>query len=493
MASADEHAQTVLSAILQGRRDLLERASQSLTPEHFSDRIQARLFSMLLRYSDYTSGAVMPLKYLDDNLRGRVDPGQSQLFTETYQLLQTHKPDDAEFAWSVQQLREIAAERSTGEALTEAMEILRRGKTVGSETVQGHHAARSRLLESFQEIDRNLIRVEAPEGDIRDEASDMLADYVTRKHDRERGVGQGVRFGIDALDRKLGGLQPGELGLLAGYSSDGKSSLCVQLSWSAAVEQGKNVVFLTTETLRPQIRRKLIARHSKSPMFELPEGLNTKDLKAGTLSETDEVALQRVIDDLTKNPSYGRTYIAQVPRAAGLGSVEQRLHRIQRKFNIDLVVMDYLALLVSERRRQTAREEYAAILKEAKLLAVAFDNGRGVPFVSPWQVSRAAREAAENLGQYTSAAMSETAEATNSSDVIISLLAPSDNTERYADTVFQILKSRDGETANGIIVEVDYATSHFRSKRLVVDEITRGGSGALTGGDFSLDSYLNVN
>ena len=133
------------------------------------------------------------------------------------------------------------------------------------------------------------------------------------------------------------------------------------------------------------------------------------------------------------------------------------------------------------------REELSEILKGAKLLSVGFDNGRGVPLVSPWQVSRAAREAAETLGQYTSAATSETAEATNSPDIILGLLAPTDNTERRTDITMQILKNRDGETANGITVEVDYATCHFRSRRLA-DSLRSRDSNVSMG--YSLDNLL---
>ena len=158
MASASEHSQIVLSAILAGRRDLLEKAVQHLTPLHFPEKVHADLFTMLQRFSDYTGGAVMPLKYLDDNLRGRVEPGKAQLFIETYQLLAETTTEDSEFAWSVQQLREQAADKTTGEALAEAMEILRRGKTIDNQTYQGHHDARARLLEAFQEIDRELVR-----------------------------------------------------------------------------------------------------------------------------------------------------------------------------------------------------------------------------------------------------------------------------------------------------------------------------------------------
>lgn len=491
MASAIEHAQTVLSAIIPDRRDLLERAIMFLTPEHFPEPPQANLFRFLVHYSDRTGGAIIPLKYLSDQLRDKVETGKALQYEELWEACaETVVPDD-QFAWSMEQLRERAAEQATGEALTEAMEILRQGKQEGADFLRGHSAARERLLESFQEIDREITRQEAPEGNMKDEFSDILDDYAQAKAKRLSGASGGIRTGVDELDRKIGGFQPGELVLLVGYSSDGKSSFAVQTAWSAAVEQGKNVVFLTTETLRHQIRRKIIARHSKLPQFNLPDGLNSWDLKSGTLSDELETHFQTITRDLTKNPAYGNLFIAQVPRSATLASLDQRLHRIQRSFPIDLVVMDYLALLQSQQRRQTTREELATLLKDAKLLAVNFNNGHGVPFVSPWQVSRQAREQAESDGMYTSKALSETAEATNSSDIILSLLAPTDNTNRYTDVVMQILKNRDGVTANDVTVSVDYATSTFRS-RLVpgLDDFRRSDSGRIDA--FGVDDYESL-
>lgn len=481
MASAEEHALNVLGAIIPNRRDLLEKAMHQLSASHFQERSHSALFAFLQRYSDQTSGAIMPRKFMDDLLRDKVQPGQAILYEELYDSLEAMQVPDAEFIWSVAQLREIAADKATGESLTEAMEILRSGKDLGrGEIVKGHVEARQRILEAFQEIDRDLSMQDAPEGDMRDEANEMLLDYAERKQQREAGTSQGIQFGISALDRKIGGMQPGELVLAAGYSSDGKSTLCAQTAWSAAVEQGKNVVFLTTETLRPQIRRKILARHSTLPQFGIPNGLNTRDLKSGTLSPEDEGKLKDVVRDLTKNPAYGRLYIAQVPRSATVASLDLRLTRIQRRFNIDLVVMDYLALLRTQ-RRNSKREELSEILVDAKLLAVNFDSGRGVPIMSPWQVSRDARTQAENLGMYTSRALSETAEATNSADLIVSLLAPTDNSDREADVTMQILKNRDGETANGLVVHVDYATSAFSSRSLGLESmggVSRAGGGS---------------
>lgn len=488
MVSPAEHGLNVLGGILPASRKRLEKANSLLTQAHFVEKSSATLFAFLIRYADQTSGAVMPVKFLDDMLRDRgTAAGVREQLTELYEACAEMEVDDAEFTWSVEQLREIAAEKATGEALTEAMQILREGVEIQpGQFEKGHEASRLAIMEKFQSIDRDLRLADAPEGDLRDETNEMLLDYADRKRERETGHSRGVEFGIVDLDRRVGGMQPGELILAAGYSSDGKTTLCVQAAWSAAIEQGKNVVFFTTETLRPQVRRKILARHSKMAQFNLPEGLNTKDLKMGTLDEDGEAALQTIARDLTRNPAYGRIYIAQVPRAATLASLELRLARIKRQLgHVDLVIIDYLALFKATLRRTTQREELSEIMKEAKLLAVANE----VPVMSPWQVSRDARKEAENSKAYSSRALSETAEATNTADLIVSLLAPTDNSDRYADVTMQILKARDGETVNGLVVNVDYATSAFQSRSLGLDSLN--GVSRSGGGDaFALDDLV---
>ena len=100
------------------------------------------------------------------------------------------------------------------------------------------------------------------------------------------------------------------------------------------------------------------------------------------------------------------------------------------------------------------------------LFATTFNDGIGVPVVSPWQVSRAAQLEAERVGYYTLASLAETAEATNSSDVVISMLAQ-DTTDRYGTAKGQILKNRDGEKGDPVPLQVDFATSCFVDASLV--------------------------
>jgi replicative DNA helicase len=469
VTSPAEHAEVVLSAILPQRPDLLEVLLERLTPDHFTEPTHAFMFKLLLWYSNQTAGGVLSRRGLEDILEQRkVDAGRQANFLEMYDLLAGNSVPDVEFTWSISQLRSIRAERLTKEAIANGLEVLRKGPSDEDDEEEikaGHEAARKLVIEAFTEIDAELNQQDAPGGDLKEEKDDLVGDYFERKKAREAGLTTGIQFGIKAVDDVLGGLQPGDLCFTVGYSSDGKTSVCTQLAWNAMVTQGKNVVFLTTETSRTVVRRKLLARHSKLERFELTDGLNTRDLKNGTLTENEEAALPRIATDFARNPDYGHLWIQQVPNNATMASIEAFLYRIQRLWNIDLVIFDYLALLDSGKRRNSDREELSGNIKLAKRLGTTFDNGRGVPFVSPWQVNRMARDNAAKVGYYTSAALAETAEATNSADVILSLLAEeSERENRHRTVKFQILKNRDGATANHIDVLADYATSAFQSK-----------------------------
>jgi replicative DNA helicase len=465
----------------------MEKILRSLSKEHFPDPVLADMFTLIDRYALKT-GSVLTQSVVHDLMRKTADEGRLAHLGETYDLLAEANITDAEFDWSVSELQDRLAERQTQQALTEAMEILTVGKPTGKEgeIVLGHEAARENLMTSMSVIEKELHIQDSPEGDIREEESDVLAEYAERKRLLKEGMHQGVNFGIESLDDKLGGLQRGELVLSVGYSSDGKTTLCTQLAWSAAVEQNKNVVFFTTETTRDTVRRKLISRHSKLPKFELDEGINTRDIKAGTLTEAQEIRYAEVVRDLARNEDYGKLHVSQVPRGATLSAIEAQLYRLQRQFDIDLVVLDYLSLIRPAARRDSDREALSGILKESKQLSTTFNGGKGIPFVSPWQVNRQARDEASKLGYYTSRALAETAEATNSADVIISILRDENQDSRYADLKGQILKNRDGETAASLIYKVDYATSHFQSQNVsasLANVVSYGGNSSSTSGD----------
>jgi replicative DNA helicase len=470
------HGRVILSRIIISGfvpklgTSVLDEALREVNEEHFSETAHKALFVLLRRYADQARG-IMPRAVLEDFLRDQ-EPGRVLYYTELYDGLAAQRPTASEFRHSLAQLRELAADKRTGEALAQGMQILRGGvRGEKGEELRGHADARSYVLSAFAEVERAAV-ASSPEGDAGREARDILKAYAAAREHYVTGTIPGVSTGIPQLDKRLGGgIYRGQLVLVAAPTSAGKTAVCVQLGWDATVQQGKNLVYFTSETLREEVRQRLLARHSMLPKFGAcsgsDPGLNTRDLRAGSLPEEKHALLRAVLTDWEGNPDYGRRYIVQVPRGATLPVLESRLAAISRQFIPDLVVIDYLALLRPERARRDRREDLSGILIDAKEAARSFGDGLGVPVVSPWQVSREGERAARENRHFSLSALAESAESSNSADIVLALLdldPDDDSNGRRVPLQLDVLKNRSGERGGSLRLTADYATCAFTAQ-----------------------------
>jgi hypothetical protein len=251
------------------------------------------------------------------------------------------------------------------------------------------------------------------------------------------------------------------------------TTVCVQLSWWAAIMQGVNVIYITTETRRPQVRRKVIARHSCLPMFGLdagsdpqgrllPGGLDTIDIRRASLTPRQLEAYRAVLDDMRSNPEYGSIDIVQMPSGGTMADATMRAARIGKDKRIGLVVMDYIELFHPSNSRVDYREGLNNNILEAKDFARTANDGLGTAVISPWQVTRKARDEAATNQAYTLQSLSETKKASDTPDTVISVL---EDMFRPKERIFEIslaaIKQRDGAISDPFKVDVDYATSRF--------------------------------
>jgi len=478
MRGAAEHGEIVLTAVIGGRGSLraLDFALTRVTPEHFEDPRQQMLIELLRRYAEQTHG-IMSAAALEDLLRDKAAGTRLDYMTYYQALAARPLPDKHAFLHSVQQLRELAAIRGTGDVLSTGLEILRHGvheddrdKTL----LKGHEDARSYVLAGLAAIESELGMAESPEGDARDDADDILAAYARAKELQLRGEAPGVLFGIDTIDAYVeGGIGPGEMGLWLGWTTVGKSRMCVQQAWHAAVVQGKHVVYFTTETLRPQVCINLVARHSRLPQFGLAEGLNSRKVRAGRLSPSEERALAAVIRDF-KTGDYGRLRVIQMPENCTVSGLSARHAAIERQYRPELCIADYLQLFLPDRTRKDSSEtgEQAGILKAAKRWCASANKGQGVAFISPWQVNKNGRVAMKAAGGYGLEDASNTSEAAKTPDMVFSLVDREEDTSggRRAPLEATALKVRDGARGKRFYLEADYATCHF-AERDVAEEV----------------------
>lgn len=464
-------ARTVLAGVLRAdeRSSLVEMCARLVSTKHFTDPTLEQLYGAFMHYRTVSGGVVT--RNALEQMAAVVDDGTKTLWLETYDVLVSQQPTDSEVTWAAHQLRQERIDRETKRVFREAADITVNECTDSNGNVlKGSNDAREFAQNALAMLEREAATADAPGGDIRREHTEIIGDYVAAKKDRGVDKPAGARFGLETIDSYTGGLRRGELVLVAGASGQGKTSSMIQLAWNASVVMGLSVVVFTSETLRAAIRRRIICRHSCSAKFKEAgylQGLDASKMRDGGLDPKDEQLLALTVDDYRSNSDYGSCYVAQVPSGASVDTVEGLLNVYSRSVPVDLVIIDYLALLRAGTKRQSTREELSATVIAAKQMATAHAKGKGVAVVSPWQINRSSQEQADKSSAYTLRSLAETSEATNTSDLIIAMIETSARQGRKGDVTLSILKNRDGPTVTGVKVGVDYATCEFSERQRV--------------------------
>jgi replicative DNA helicase len=149
-----------------------------------------------------------------------------------------------------------------------------------------------------------------------------------------------ISTGFPSLDRRLGGFHRGDLIILAGRPSMGKTALAAQFARNVAA-QGGGVHFASLEMAKEQLGRRMISAatfHSASELDRIPYTY----LRHGMAYD-----MQRLRAIVAKLP---KTFIIDDRAAQTLAQIEAGARATKRRVGrLDLVVVDYLQLCRSLR------------------------------------------------------------------------------------------------------------------------------------------------
>ena len=201
---------------------------------------------------------------------------------------------------------------------------------------------------------------------LQDALCDVLADVEDR---RERG-GElaGLATGFARLDEMTGGLEPGQLVIVAARPSVGKTVAGCNIAAHAAAA-GVPVLFFTLEMGRREIAQRILAARS---------GVSVQDMRAGTGDPHDWDRMSTAVGASMAWPMF----IDDTP-AVSVAYVRAKSRRIQRAHGLGLVVIDYLGLMrgIGDNRTQ----EVGSISRGLKALAKELK----VPVIALAQINRA--------------------------------------------------------------------------------------------------------
>lgn len=338
--------------------------------------------------------------------------------------------DPTAFRIALDDYREALLTGVTSNLLIEAANILRTGTTVRQfskesgkyemVTLKGVEASLEHVHRRLRELDL-MLRRQVLEGEF---TADM--EQVVPRYDRAASnpaARVGVLSGLKIIDDIHRGLRPGNLGLVLGFVGHMKTTFCLNWFYKAAILHGKNVAMASLETPVVDLTDLIVCMHSMHPRFEYDRAKHfvTFDrMRAGILTPEERDILQAASDDLKNNTAYGHMSYKQPEGDMTVADIRAWCERLHLDRPLDLLVIDYLGLVNSEKGYK--KESYANLndaVRQTKLMAIEFDDARGLPVLSPFQANREGfKDAEKNGGRYSLRALHGAPEAERSADLV---------------------------------------------------------------------------
>ena len=189
---------------------------------------------------------------------------------------------------------------------------------------------------------------------------DLLAGVVDRiemlyNRDDPSDV-TGVATGYTDLDRMTSGMQPGDLVIVAGRPSMGKSSLAINIGEHVALELKMPVVVFSMEMGASQLAMRMIGSVGK---------LDQHKLRTGRLGPDDWERLSSALGRLSEAP----ILIDETPALNAI-EVRSRARRLQKQYGqLGLVIVDYIQLMQAQSAGENRATEISEISRSLKSLA----------------------------------------------------------------------------------------------------------------------------
>jgi replicative DNA helicase len=189
---------------------------------------------------------------------------------------------------------------------------------------------------------------------------DPLAEVVERVDELYRSGNHdpvtGVPSGFADLDEKTSGLQQGDLVIVAGRPSMGKTAFALNIASNVGVNTKLPVAIFSMEMSSSQLAMRLLGSHGR---------LNQQDLRTGRLKSEDFGRLTRAMGELSEVPIY-------IDESAALNPMDlrARARRLHRQYGgLGLIVVDYLQLMTSAKSGENRATEISEISRSLKALA----------------------------------------------------------------------------------------------------------------------------
>jgi len=238
----------------------------------------------------------------------------------------------------------------------------------------------------------------------------------------------GVPSGFSDFDIKTAGFQKGDLIIVAGRPSMGKSAFVTSIAEYVAVEEKLPVGIFSLEMSKEQVMQRFLCSQAK---------VDVHKLRTGFLAPSEWPILTSAAGQLSEAP----IYIDDTP-ALTVFELRAKARRLKAHHDIQLLVVDYLQLIRGGTRRADSRQqEISEISQSLKALAKELS----LPVLAVSQLSRAVESRSDHRPQLSD--LRESGAIEQDADVVVLLLReeyynPTPENKGVAEAI--IAKQRNG-------------------------------------------------
>ena len=186
----------------------------------------------------------------------------------------------------------------------------------------------------------------------------------------------GVPTGFHDLDKMTAGLQPGDMIVVAGRPSMGKTAFALNIAEHVGVDLGLPVAIFSLEMSGPQLAMRFLSSVGR---------LDAHRIRTGRLNDDEWDKMTVALGKL-----HGAPIHIDETGALNVTDLRARARRLARSFGgkLGLIVIDYLQLMTSTRDNENRATEISEISRSIKALAKELQ----VPVIALSQLSRKVEE-----------------------------------------------------------------------------------------------------
>jgi replicative DNA helicase len=243
----------------------------------------------------------------------------------------------------------------------------------------------------------------------------------------------GLPTGFVELDRMTSGLQGTDLIIIAARPSVGKTSFALNVAQHVAFREGRSVGFFSLEMSKEQIGFRVLCSEADVDAKKVRDGFASREATVRLVTAQAKIA--------------GANFFLDDGAALSVPEMRAKAQRLKREKGLDLIIVDYMQLMMGHGRFDNRTQEVSQISRGLKLLAKELK----VPIVALSQLSRQPEQRKGELRKPQLADLRDSGSIEQDADVVVFLYREElydRDTERKGIADVIIAKQRNGPTGD---------------------------------------------